>query len=514
MKEIQEKLFSLLDSVEEVDSSRLDIPSNTLHGLLLSLQSTQQISFIQKESTTHILTQEATDILKNGSREYNFYKSIKDGDDISVCQSDKIGSSFAFKYKFIFKRENKIYKNENVTDFIKESLEKKYNLGELIKRNLVKEKREVFYLIRKGSNFKKENKFIDKIDLNYLTNKISDLQLKEYNFNSRGLSVEYGSLHPLLKFKSEIKKIFLEMGFEEMDTSKFIESAFWNFDSLYQPQDHPSRDLHDTFYLSDVIFVSDLEISEEEKEKILECIQRKEKYKNCEIKVFDKFDRELMREEKGIIKVIFRNKDVVNEEYLQRVKNVHENGLENSIGYRYNWSEKESEKLVLRTHTTANSAKHLFTMPEGSRFFSIDRVFRNESVDSTHLPEFHQVEGLLIGDELTLSDLIQTITLFFNKLGIKELKFKPAYNPYTEPSAEVYGFHPLLNRWIEIGNSGIFRPEMIQTMGYKNKTVLGFGLSVERPAMIKYKCNNIRELMGSRVDLDFVKEEGICQVNE
>ncbi|KAJ8910961.1 hypothetical protein NQ315_017406 [Exocentrus adspersus] len=241
-----------------------------------------------------------------------------------------------------------------------------------------------------------------------------------------------------------------------MNTSKFIESAFWNFDSLYQPQDHPSRDLHDTFYLSDTIIVSELEIDENERKNILE------------------------------------NKEKVNENYLERVRNVHENGLVNSIGYRYKWDEKESEKLVLRTHTTANSAKTLFNMPEGNRFFSIDRVFRNETVDSTHLPEFHQVEGFLIGDNLTLSDLIQTITLFFNKLGIKELKFKPAYNPYTEPSSEVYGFHPLLNKWIEIG----------------------FGLSVERPAMIKYKCDNIRELMGSKVNLGFVKEEGICLVDE
>lgn len=328
------------------------------------------------------------------------------------------------------------------------------------------------------------------------------------------MAINHGSLHPLLKFKAEIKKIFLEMGFIEMDTSRYVESAFWNFDSLYQPQDHPSRDLHDTFYLSNEIIVSDLEITEEIKNEILKKIEEIDfSYENNEIKVYKHFNMEEMQQEKGIIKVVIREKEEIDQQYLERVKKTHEEGLNESVGYKYKWSKEESSKVTLRTHTTAVSARYLYNMTEGERFFSIDRVFRNETVDSTHLPEFHQVEGLLIGDNLNLSDLIQTITLFFNKLGIKELKFKPAYNPYTEPSAEVYGYHPLLKRWIEIGNSGVFRPEMIRTMGYKDKTALGFGLSVERPAMIMYGCDNIRDLMGNRVNLEFVKEEGICMVD-
>ncbi|KCZ81675.1 phenylalanine-tRNA ligase, alpha subunit [Anncaliia algerae PRA339] len=514
MKEIQQRIMSLLKDNEELSSLSLDIPSNILHGALLSMQSTNIITFDQKERIINMVTEEGKEILKSGSKEYNFYLTISDNDDLSVCQNDKIGSAFAFKYKYIYKEGNHVKKNSNVIDLIKKNLEEMNDLNELMKRNLVKEKKEIYYLIRKGSDFENTKEYTDKIDISYLNNEMGHLTLKKYNFDSKGLAINHGSLHPLLKFKAEIKKIFLEMGFIEMDTSRYVESAFWNFDSLYQPQDHPSRDLHDTFYLSNEIIVSDLEITEEIKNEILKKIEEKDfSYENNEIKVFKHFNREEMQQEKGIIKVVIREKEEIDQQYLERVKKTHEEGLNESVGYKYKWSKEESSKVTLRTHTTAVSARYLYNMTEGERFFSIDRVFRNETVDSTHLPEFHQVEGLLIGDNLNLSDLIQTITLFFNKLGIKELKFKPAYNPYTEPSAEVYGYHPLLKRWIEIGNSGVFRPEMIRTMGYKDKTALGFGLSVERPAMIMYGCDNIRDLMGNRVNLEFVKEEGICMVD-
>jgi phenylalanyl-tRNA synthetase alpha chain len=74
-----------------------------------------------------------------------------------------------------------------------------------------------------------------------------------------------------------------------------------------------------------------------------------------------------------------------------------------------------------------------------------------------------------------------TLYEFFSKLGIKELKFKPAYNPYTEPSMEVFSYHMGLRRWIEVGNSGIFRPEMLLPMGLSEDVhVIAWGLSLER----------------------------------
>lgn len=126
------------------------------------------------------------------------------------------------------------------------------------------------------------------------------------------------------------------------------------------------------------------------------------------------------------------------------------------IRFRYDWKLEEAQKNLLRTHTTAVSARMLYKLAnqEGgftpAKYFSIDRVFRNETLDATHLAEFHQVEGVVADRNLTLGDLIGVIAEFFKKLGITQLEFKPAYNPYTEPSMEIFCFHPGLKKWIEV----------------------------------------------------------------
>ncbi|CAG8531903.1 11580_t:CDS:2 [Diversispora eburnea] len=186
-------------------------------------------------------------------------------------------------------------------------------------------------------------------------------------------------------------------------------------------------------------------------------------------------------------------------EYLERVKEVHSVGGYGSIGYGYDWKIEEAQKLILRTHTTAVSSTMLYSLAQQKEFkpvkyFSIDRVFRNETVDATHLAEFHQVEGVIADRGLTLGDLIGFMDTFFNKMGVKNLRFKPAYNPYTEPSMEIFSYHPGLGKWVEIGNSGMFRPEMLEPMGLDPEVrVIAWGLSLERPTMIKYGIDNIRE---------------------
>ena len=75
------------------------------------------------------------------------------------------------------------------------------------------------------------------------------------------------------------------------------------------------------------------------------------------------------------------------------------------------------------------------------KYFSIDRVFRNETTDATHLAEFHQIEGVVADYGLTLGNLMGIIQEFFRKLNITKLRFKPTYNPYTEPSMEVFSYH-------------------------------------------------------------------------
>jgi len=141
-----------------------------------------------------------------------------------------------------------------------------------------------------------------------------------------------------------------------------------------------------------------------------------------------------------------------------------------------------------------------------AKLFSIDRVFRNETMDATHLAEFHQVEGVVADKNLTLADLIGFMRVFFKKMGIENLRFKPAYNPYTEPSLEIFAFHPQLKKWVEVGNSGMFRPEMLEPMGFpKDVHVHGWGISLERPTMIRYGINNIRTLVGHKVSIESIE---------
>ena len=144
------------------------------------------------------------------------------------------------------------------------------------------------------------------------------------------------------------------------------------------------------------------------------------------------------------------------------------------------------------------------------KYFSIDRVFRNETLDATHLAEFHQCEGMVADRGIGLSHLMGLIKEFFNKIGIPKVRFKPAYNPYTEPSLEIFGYHSGLKTWVEIGNSGIFRPEMLRPMGLPaDVNVIAWGLSLERPTMINTGCNNIRELFGHKVSLTWTKNKRI-----
>jgi len=158
-----------------------------------------------------------------------------------------------------------------------------------------------------------------------------------------------------------------------------------------------------------------------------------------------------------------------------------------------------------RTKTTGNIGEK----DDGFRpakLFSIDRVFRNETMDATHLAEFHQVEGVVADRNLTLADLIGFMRVFFNKMGIEKVRFKPAYNPYTEPSLEIFAFHPMLDKWVEVGNSGMFRPEMLEPMGFpKDVRVHGWGIGLERPTMIRYGINNIRTLVGHKVSIEGVE---------
>ncbi len=208
---------------------------------------------------------------------------------------------------------------------------------------------------------------------------------------------------------------------------------------------------------------------------------------------------------------------------MAKVKATHERGGFESIGWRYEWKEAEARKNILRTHTTASSAGMLYALAQECmrtgqfrpvKWFSIDRVFRNEQMDATHLCEFHQVEGVVCDRGLTLADLMGTLSAFYEAIGITKLRFKPAFNPYTEPSMEIFGMHPTLGEK-EVGNSGVFRPEMLRPMGFPaDVQVIAWGLSLERPTMILYQVDKIRELFGPGVSLQRIETNPLCRLDK
>jgi phenylalanyl-tRNA synthetase alpha chain len=312
---------------------------------------------------------------------------------------------------------------------------------------------------------------------------------KPINFSAPPPRQKCGALHPLNKVRDEFRNIFFARGFIEMPTARYVDSAFWNFDTLFVPQQHPARDLQDTFYVSDPP-----EAGPPGPDPAADA-------------ALDEMEADSQTHPSADSATSTSKLDY--NQYYTNVKAVHQDGAFGSIGYRYPYSDPETRRLVLRTHTTAVSAYCLHRLaldPRPARYFSIDRVFRNEKVDATHLAEFHQVEGVIADYGLTLGGLMDWLGKFFAKLGISNLRFKPAYNPYTEPSMEIFGYHKGLGKWVEIGNSGMFRPEMLLAMGLpEGLRCYGFGLSLERPTMIMYGISNIRELLGHKVDLEFIR---------
>jgi phenylalanyl-tRNA synthetase alpha chain len=365
--------------------------------------------------------------------------------------------------------------DELKTDLLQLGSLSKDKVDALKKRKMIAPTSTTAYHVVKSENFSASfTKAVSEITPEMIrTGSWKTTNFKTFNFdNATGIPNEGGHLHPLGKVKTEIRNVLLLMGFEEMCTNQWVESSFWNFDALFQPQQHPARDAHDTFFMSTPSRAQDLPM-----------------------------------------------------DYLEGVKKTHEcGGGHASVGWRYKWSEEEARKNILRTHTTAVSARTLYKMGQDykrtgefipRKYFSIDRVFRNETLDATHLAEFHQVEGFIADRNIGLGHLIGTLKDFFRRVGISKLRFKPAYNPYTEPSMEIFGYHPILKKWIEVGNSGVFRPEMILPMGIpEDVSVIAWGIGVERWAALLYNVRSIKELFSFQQDVDASKRNRLCWLRQ
>jgi phenylalanyl-tRNA synthetase alpha chain len=248
-----------------------------------------------------------------------------------------------------------------------------------------------------------------------------------------------GRTHPLTDLIKEVKETFVSLGFTEIE-GETIQSTFWNFDALFIPQDHPAREMQDTFYL------------------------------------------------KGM-----KKEDIASNQQVRNVSQTHRRW------WNYEWDLVKSEQLVLRTHTTPVTLKYLANKGvESARIFSIGRVFRNEKMSYKHLVEFSQVEGVVTGSNVSLTDLMGLQTEFYRKLGITRVKFWPTYFPYTEPSLQSMIFNDKLNRWVELFGMGIFRPQVTEPLGIKNR-VLAWGGGIERIAMLRLSLSDVRELYNNKM---------------
>ncbi|XP_071550650.1 phenylalanine--tRNA ligase alpha subunit [Panulirus ornatus] len=455
-------------------------------GAIKSLESLGSVVNVKQSAhKTWECTDEGASIVTSGSHEARLFNSLPpEGCSVADIKAHFPNSNFALgaamKNKWLIKEGEKIVPAmPSIEDQVQMHLQTissgaadnvpDKDKADYKKRKLIKEVDMTVFEVTRGSEFctsvvKQEAELTKEM---IESCQWKNMTFKPFNFKAKGrIELRSGHLHPLMQLRSEFRQIFLEMGFTEMPTNNFIESAFWNFDALFQPQQHPARDAHDTFYVSEPART----IS-------------------------------------------------VPEDYLQKVKKTHSTGGYGSIGYQYDWSRDEAHKNLLRTHTTAVSARMLYRVAQEGfqpvKFFSIDRVFRNETLDATHLAEFHQIEGVVADYNLSIKNLMGVIKGFFEKIGITKLRFKPTYNPYTEPSMEIFSYHEGLKKWVEVGNSGMFRPEMLRPMGIpENVTVAAWGLSLERPTMIMYGINNIRELVGPRVKMELILDNPVCTIDK
>ena len=282
-----------------------------------------------------------------------------------------------------------------------------------------------------------------------------DVEFAAYNVEADAPAMEGGRKHVLRATADRVKDVLVGMGFQEME-GPHADSDFWINDCLFMPQDHPARTHWDRFAL-DVDPMADIP-----------------------------------------------------PELIDRVESAHRDGWgADGDGYHSPWSEAFAREVALRGHTTSLSMRYLSgvagaELEPPQRYFSVEKVYRNDTLDPTHLLEFFQIEGWVMAEDLSVRDLMGTFEEFYHQFGIEGIRFKPHYNPYTEPSFELFGEHPETGEEIEIGNSVIFREEVTAPLGV-DCDVMAWGLALERLAMLTTGAEDIRDLHGTLADIEFLR---------
>lgn len=486
LHEIERKVLLALKKKEIQELEELaknsKVNKDAVQRALLWLESKKLVDVKDEIFQILELTEKGKEVLEKGLPEIRLLKLVKEkGMKISELKEhltkDELNVSLG-----LLKRKEYISISQGevkITEEGKKSLEREWNEWKLLKkegtelkklgeeakaiddlkeRGLIKvslKKNKIAKLTDEGKKimkYVKLEKLIDQLTPEIIqSGEWRGKEFRSYDLKAPVPRTFPGKKHFLYQVMEMIKRIFIEMGFVEM-RSNYVETCFWNYDVMFFPQDHPDRSIMDTFYLKYPL--------------------------------------------KGKVPI----------DYAKIIKKVQETGwITGSKGRRTKWDIEESKRLILRCHTTQTSFRYLAKkLKPPYKFFSVDRVFRNESVDYKHLPEFHQVEGFVVDEGLTFRNLLGNLKEFYNKMGVKKIKFKPVYNPYTEPSSEIFGWFPKLGKWIELGNSGVFRPEVLLPVGIKSP-VIAWGLALERLAMFIYDIDDIRQCLGHTVDFNEIR---------
>jgi len=269
---------------------------------------------------------------------------------------------------------------------------------------------------------------------------------RAYNINLPPARMILGRSNPYVDFLESVKDKLVGMGFEEFD-GPLVETDFWNSDALFMPQFHAARDIHDVYYIKNPSQAASIE-----------------------------------------------------EPYLTRVSQIHKDGGDTgSRGWNYEFDKDFTRRLILRSQGTVLSAKQLRNAKVPGKYFGIARCFRSDKVDATHLSDFYQTEGIVLGKDVNLKTLLGILKIFAVEIaGATEVKYVPGYFPFTEPSIEVHIKHPVIG-WFELGGSGIMRPEVTKAMGI-DVPVLAWGIGIDRMALMALKLNDLRELFTNDIE--------------
>ncbi len=331
-----------------------------------------------------------------------------------------------------------------------QNLQKRKNIIEL------KEESEISFSLtdlgKKLAGRKIESDLVEELTPELIKEWKKDKKFRKYDISSPVPQINGGKKHFVTEAIEQGKRIWLDLGFEEMQGS-LAQTSFWNFDALFTSQDHPVREMHDTFFIDKV-----------------------------EGKLPDK-------------------------KIVEKVKQAHESGVSGSKGWDYSWSEDEAKRVVLRTHTTCLSATTLSKIKSSElpkKYFAIGKCFRNETIDWSHGFEFNQSEGIVVDKNANFRHLLGYLKEFYNKMGFKNIKFTPSFFPYTEPSLEIYAFHEEKQKWIELGGAGIFRPEVTIPFLGEAIPVLAWGPGFDRLMIMAYKIADLREVYKN--DLKFLRD--------